>query len=95
MIRTDNVLVSPIVTEKTVAMSDRWVFLVHPDATKTMIKQAIKDFYGLDVAKVNIVKNPGKTRLVGRGRSMTRRKALKKAIISLKDGKSLDFNALK
>lgn len=95
MIRTDNVLISPIVTEKTVAMSDRWVFLVHPDATKTIIKQAIKDFYGVEVEKVNIVKTPLKSRIIGRGRSMTRRKAQKKAIVTLKGGKTLDFNAFK
>ena len=95
MIRTDMVLIKPIVTEKTVAMKGKHVFSVHPDATKSDVKKALKDFYGLDIKKVNIIRIPEKTKIVKRGQVARKRAPLKKAVVTLVSDKTLDFNAFK
>ena len=89
------VLISPVVTEKTTGFDGKFVFKVAPNSSAAEIKRAAKTFYGVDVKKVNIVNLPKKTRLVGRGRELTRRRAFKKAILTLEPGSKLDFNAFK
>ena len=91
------VLQSPIVTEKsTNAQSLRkYSFLVHLNANKIEIKNAIKEAYGVDVTDVNIIPVLKKVRLIGRGREITKRQRGKKAIITLKAKQSLDFNKIK
>lgn len=51
-----DVILKPVVTEKSMnAMAEKkYTFLVHPDANKTMIKEAVERmFEGTKVAKVN------------------------------------------
>ncbi|NJP04004.1 50S ribosomal protein L4 [Candidatus Gracilibacteria bacterium] len=96
MIRTDQVLIEPINTEKTVTtLHGKYVFLVHQDASKTDVKAALKEFYGVDAEKVNMVNSPEKTRIVGQGVVARKRKPQRKAIVTLADGKTIDFNAFK
>ncbi len=95
MIKLTDVLVQPVQTEKTQTQKGKYTFLVHPKATKTDVKKAVKEFYGLTVVSVNMVNLPEKTRLIGRGKLATKRRSLRKAIISLAEGKTLDFNAIK
>ncbi|MBT3348700.1 50S ribosomal protein L23 [bacterium] len=97
MIALKDVLVQPVQTEKTVGAEPdgKYTFLVHSNATKPEVKAAVKEFYGSDVISVNISTLPEKTRMAGRGRTIKRRKNIKKAIITLASGKSLDFNAFK
>lgn len=95
MILLGDVLVQPITTEKTVADAGKYYFLVHPKATKPLVKKALEEFYGASVESVNILKNPPKTRVIGRGRIMTKRSEIKKAVVTLKKGATLDFNAFK
>jgi large subunit ribosomal protein L23 len=91
------ILISPVITEKSTnaQASQKYVFMVHTDSNKTEIIKAIKEAYGVDVKSVNIVPVLRKARLAGRGRSITRRKAGKKAIITLQAKQSLDFNKIK
>jgi ribosomal protein L23 len=95
MIATQDVLIQPIVTEKTVSVKDKFCFAVHGDATKQDVKKAVLDFYGTKVLKVNITNLPEKFRLVKRGKPARKRAPLKKATISLAKGGTLDFNAFK
>lgn len=95
MILLGDVLVRPISTEKTVGDAGKYYFVVHPKATKTLVKKALTEFYGASVKAVNIMKNPEKTRLIGRGRLMRKRPEIKKAVVTLTDGATLDFNAFK
>lgn len=90
-----NVLVAPIVTEKSVAQSGKYAFRVHMDASKGDVKAAIKEFYGVDVQSVNMIAIKPKTRMVGRGRTMTKRSTGKKAIVTLASGQTLNFNDFK
>lgn len=93
--RKDLVIIAPVVTEKTVAQIGKYTFLVHVDATKEDITEAVKEFYGADVQKINIIRTPQKTRVIGKGRTMTKRPEQKKAVITLGTNKTIDFNAFK
>lgn len=91
------VLISPIVTEKsTTAQTGRkYSFLVHLDANKVMVKQAVRDAYGVKVDSVNIIPIQKKVRLAGRRRTITKRHQGKKAIVTLAKKESIDFNKVK
>ena len=97
MIKLTDVLVQPVQTEKTQMQTGagKYTFLVHPKATKTDVKKAVKEFYGVDVAGVNMVNLPAKSRIIGRGKLATKRRELRKAIVTLPEGKTIDFNAIK
>jgi len=79
-----DVILAPIVTEKSMnSMSDKkYAFSVHPEATKTQIKEAVeKMFAGTKVAKVNTMNLDGKTRR--RGMTFGKTAKTKKAIVQL------------
>ena len=79
-----DVILAPIVTEKSMnSMSEKkYAFSVHPDATKTQIKEAVeKMFAGTKVAKVNTMNLDGKTRR--RGMVFGKTAKTKKAIVQL------------
>lgn len=95
MIPITAVIKYPIVTEKTVASTGRYSFVVDSRATKTDVAKAVKEFYGIDVEKVNVSYIPPKLRVIGKGRTIQKRTEKKKATISLKAGATLDFNAFK
>ena len=79
-----DVILAPIVTEKSMnSMSEKkYAFSVHPEATKTQIKEAVeKMFAGAKVAKVNTMNLDGKTRR--RGMVFGKTAKTKKAIVQL------------
>ena len=81
-----DIILKPVITEKSMSeMGDKkYSFYVHPDATKSQIKEAVeKMFEGTAVEKVNTMNLDGKkkrTRSYKYGRTAKR----KKAIVSLK-----------
>lgn len=79
------------VTEKSTALSGlgKYVFLVQKTATKSEIKKVVKQLYKVDAEKVNIVNRPAKPR--GGFRYKGFEPGLKKAIVTLKKGQSLDL----
>ena len=90
-----DVILKPVVTEKSMdGMADKkYTFLVHPDANKTMIKEAVeKMFEGTKVEKVNTINLDGKLRR--RGRTEGRTNSVKKAIVQLtEDSKEIEIFA--
>ena len=79
-----DVILKPVVTEKSMnAMAEtKYTFLVHPEANKTMIKEAVeKMFEGTKVAKVNTMNMDGKTKR--RGATYGKTAKTKKAIVQL------------
>ena len=79
-----DVILKPVVTEKSMnAMAEKkYTFLVHPEANKTMIKEAVeKMFEGTKVANVNTMNLDGKKRRRGYVIGKTAKK--KKAIVQL------------
>ena len=81
-----DVILRPVVTEKSMnAMAEKkYVFYVHPEATKGQIKEAVeKMFEGTKVEKVNTMNLDGKTKRRGMTFGKTAKK--KKAIVKLTD----------
>ena len=68
----------------------RYTFKVDKRATKTQIKVAIEDIFGVKVEKVNTANYDGKKKRMGRYEGMT--SSYKKAIVQLsKDSKPIEF----
>ena len=79
-----DVILKPVITEKSMEdmSAKKYTFLVHPDANKTQIKEAVeKMFEGTKVANVNTMNLEGKTRR--RGMTFGKTAAKKKAIVQL------------
>ena len=83
------ILLKPLVTEKTAIMEslNQYSFLVEKHATKTQIKQAVFEAYGVQPVRVNIIMTEGKW--VRWGQKSGRRSDHKKAIVTLPKGKSI------
>ena len=90
-----DVILKPVITEKSMnAMAEKkYTFLVHPEANKTMIKEAVeKMFEGTKVASVNTMNNDGKEKR--RGRIVGKTAKTKKAIVQLTaDSKDIEIFA--
>ena len=76
-----DVILKPVITEKSMAgMGEKkYTFLVHPDATKSQIKEAVeKMFEGTKVSKVNTMNLEGKNKRRGMivGKTAKRKKAI-------------------
>jgi large subunit ribosomal protein L23 len=88
------VLVAPVVTEKSAVISEeigQVVFRVMPRATKADVKAAVEQAFEVEVEKVQILNQKGKSKRFGR--SMGKRNDTKKAYIRLKEGSEIDFSA--
>lgn len=86
------VLVKPRITEKGAfvgAGQNSLVFDVEPQASKTDIKRAIEEIFSVKVKAVRTANFMGKVKRVGQRSG--RRKAWKKAYVSLSEGSSLDI----
>ncbi len=90
-----DVILKPVITEKSMALmgEKKYTFLVHPEANKTMIKEAVeKMFEGTKVEKVNTMNIPGKQKR--RGMTYGRTAKTKKAIVKLTaDSKDIEIFA--
>ena len=92
-----DVILKPVITEKSMSgyADKKYTFLVHPDANKTMIKEAVeKLFEGAKVESVNTMNLDGKKKR--RGMTVGRTAKTKKAIVKLTaDSKDIEiFSAL-
>ena len=85
-----DVILSPHITEKSTMLSEHnaVVFKVAGDATKPQIKAAVEALFGVDVTGVNTITQKGKTKR-WRGRPYMR-SDVKKAVVTLADGQSID-----
>ncbi len=85
-----DVILSPVITEKSteIAINNQVAFRVPLSATKPQIKAAVEDLFDVKVERVNTLRVKGKTKLF-RGRR-GRRPDLKKAIVTLAEGQSID-----
>jgi large subunit ribosomal protein L23 len=94
-----DVILEPVVTEKSMnMMADRkYTFLVHPEANKSMIREAVeKMFDGVKVEEVRTMNQVGKTRRRNTNRGVVSGKtaAVKKAVVTLtEDSKEIEIFA--
>ena len=85
-----DVIVAPHITEKSTLLSEQnaVVFRVTRDASKPEIKAAVEAIFDVSVLNVNTIVQKGKTKK-WKGADY-RRSDMKKAIVTLKDGQSID-----
>ena len=86
-----DVILSPVITEKATMLSEqnKVVFKVAHDATKDEIAAAVEELFKVKVTKVNTLVTKGKTKFF-RG-IKGRREDVKKAIVTLAEGQSIDI----
>lgn len=88
-----DVILKPVITEKSMeAMGEKkYTFLVHPEANKIQIKEAVeKMFEGTKVKRVNTSNKQGKMKR--RGMTLGRTAKTKKAIVQLTEAsKDIEF----
>ena len=85
-----DVILAPVITEKATVLSEqnKVVFRVALDSTKDEISAAVEELFKVEVLKVNTLITKGKTKRF-RGRK-GRRSDVKKAIVTLAEGQSID-----
>lgn len=89
-------IIKPLVTEKMTAITEKqnkFGFIVRPEANKLEIKSEVEALYNVTVMAVNTCKYAGKTksRYTKAGLIKGRKNAFKKAVVTLKEGETIDF----
>ena len=86
-----DVILRPVVSEKSYSLIDEntYTFIVHPDANKIQIRQAVEEIWGVKVVKVNTQNRKGKTKdnRLSRGK----RKDTRRAIVKLAEGDKIEL----
>jgi large subunit ribosomal protein L23 len=85
------ILIAPVVSEKSYHMINerKYCFRVHPDAHKTLVRQAVETQFDVKVESVKIVAMPAKPKR--RGVSSGHRPGWKKAIVKLHEGYEIEI----
>ena len=88
-----DIIKAPIITEKSADLAQNKntiTFSVATDANKVQIKQAVEKIFNVKVESVNTVNVKPKKKRVGRYTGKTNK--VKKAIVKLKEGSSIELN---
>jgi large subunit ribosomal protein L23 len=90
------ILKKPVLTEKMSTLTEkgnRFGFIVDMDANKLQIKKAVEETYGVSVTDVNTMRYMGKStsRYTKKGFSFGRKNHYKKAVVTVKQGDTIDF----
>ena len=93
-----SVLIKPIITEKATLdseLNNRYSFFVNTKANKIEIKNAVEATYGVSVEKVRTinVRPDRRTRYTKTGIQHGKTNAIKKAIVQLAEGETIDLYA--
>jgi len=86
-----DVIKAPVITEKAgmAAQNNQYSFYVDPKSNKTEIKLAVEKMFKVNVVDVRVINVHPKKRRVGRYTGLTNRK--KKAIVTIKNGQTIEF----
>ena len=93
----NDIILKPILTEKMADLGERlnrYAFEVNSKSNKIEIKNAIENAYGVNVKAVNTIKQGGgkrKMKYTNKGVSFQRTKLIKKAIVTLEEGDTIDL----
>lgn len=90
------IIKKPVLTEKMSKLTEkgnRFGFIVDIDANKLQIKKAVEEAYGVSVTEVNTMLYMGKStsRYTKKGFSFGRKNHYKKAIVTVRQGDTIDF----
>ena len=90
-----NVLIRPVVSEKSYSLMDEnvYVFVVDPSATKVDVRHAVEQAFGVKVEKVNTLNRKGKVKRNRRTNTVGHRADTKRAIVTLAEGEIEIFQA--
>lgn len=86
-----DIIRTPIITEKAGDAKDQQnkiTFSVDPRANKVEIKRAVEEAFKVSVDRVNVIKVKGKVKRLGR--SFGKRADWKKAVVTLKEGSTIE-----
>ena len=88
-----DIIVRPVVSEKAYAAieENRYTFIVHPDASKTEIKEAIQAIWDVQVTGVNTINRKGKTQRARRSNKLGHRPSTKRAIVTVAAGDRIEL----
>jgi large subunit ribosomal protein L23 len=88
-----NILIRPVVSEKSYSLMDEnvYVFVVDPSATKIDVRYAVEQTFGVKVDKVNTLNRKGKVKRNRRTNTVGHRANTKRAIVTLRAGDSIDL----
>ena len=86
-----DVIVKPVVSEKSYGLIDQntYTFVVHPDATKVQIRQAVEAIWGVRVLSVNTMNRRGKRKTYRYSRG--RRADTKRGVVKLAEGDKIEL----
>jgi large subunit ribosomal protein L23 len=92
----NTIIKKPVLTEKMSSLTEkgnRFGFIVDMDANKIQIKKAVEESYGVTVTDVNTMRYMGKStsRYTKKGFSFGRKNHYKKAVVTVKEGDTIDF----
>jgi len=91
MARADEIIIKPIISERTMELveQNKYAFFVDKRANKVEIKKAVEELFDVSVEAVNTANITGKKKRMGRyqGRTPDR----KKAIVTLKPGQKIEL----
>ena len=88
-----DVIVAPVITEKATRIleNNQVIFKVSIQATKPQIKRAVESLYGVKVTGVNTVNIKGKNKVFRGVRG--KRADIRKAMVTLAEGQSIDLSS--
>jgi large subunit ribosomal protein L23 len=88
-----DVIIAPVVSEKSYSLLDdnAYTFVVHPEANKVEIRQAVERIFGVKVTKVNTQNRQGKRKRNRRSWTYGKRPDTKRAIVTLAAGDRIDL----
>ena len=88
-----DVIIKPVVSEKSYGLLDQnvYTFVVHPDASKPEIHDAVETIFGVRVLKVNTLNRNGKRKRNRKTGTFGSRPDTKRAFVTLADGDRIDL----
>jgi large subunit ribosomal protein L23 len=88
-----DVIIKPVVSEKSYGLLDAnvYTFVVHPDASKPEIHDAVESIFGVRVLKVNTLNRNGKRKRNRKTGTWGSRPDTKRAFVTLADGDRIDL----
>ncbi len=88
-----DVIIRPVVSEKSYALLDTGVytFVVHPEANKIEVRQAVEAIFNVHVRAVNTLNRPGKRKRNRRSFTFGKKPDTKRAIVTLAAGDRIEL----
>ncbi len=88
-----DVILRPVVSEKSYALLDSnvYTFVVHPDANKIEIKQAVETIFNVKVTNISTLNRKGKRKRNRRTNTLGKRPDTKRAIVALAPDDRIDI----